>query len=87
MAPNTDFSIPVNSDIDLSVKHSKKLESRLEAPSTSVLTHCQRPGTMGLGPFRWNLFLEKHTQKLFIASNWSLFYPAVSSSEYNPQLS
>lgn len=32
MAPKTDFSIPVNSEIDLFVKHSKGLEISLEDP-------------------------------------------------------
>lgn len=85
MAPNTDFPIPVNSEIDLFVKHSKGLEISLDDPQhlpphPPPETRSHQPRTFSLEPI-----FKKHTQKLFIASNWSLSH-CFSNSAYNSQL-
>lgn len=83
MASNTAFPSPANSEGGPRCKAQQAVRSWSRGPSPS--SPPARPGPTALGPFPWNPFLEKHAQTLFIAS--SLFHRAVSSSEYNSQLS
>lgn len=73
MAPNTDFSIPVNSEIDLFAKHSKGLEISLEDPQHLPPHPPPETRNYGLRSFSLEPIFMKPTQKLFLANNWPLF--------------
>lgn len=73
MAPNTDFSIPVNGEIDLFAKHSKGLEISLEDPQ-HLSSPTSRDQELQAQDFSLEPVFKKHTQKLFLdQNNWSRF--------------
>lgn len=85
MAPNTHFSILVNTKIDLFVQHSKGLEISPEDPSTFFLTNLQKletteSRTLSLKAIFRNAYPEADYRKQL-----SLFHTAISSSEYNAE--
>lgn len=87
MAPNTDFSISVNSESDFFVKHNKGVEISPEGPQhlpphPPAETRNQRSRTFLLAP----VFRKAYSEAVYSQQLVSCF-TAASSSEYNSQLS